>query len=116
MLIALAIAGCAPNSSSPVTSIPYLERRGEAVQLMVDGKPFLALAGELHNSSASTAAYMEPIFPFLKEGGLNTVLAVVSWEQIESQEDVFDCAATRFRYSACGYTIIKIQKLEYFEI
>jgi hypothetical protein len=28
----------------------------------VDGKPFLVLGGELHNSSASSLAYMEPIW------------------------------------------------------
>ena len=90
VLIVLAFAGCTPNNSPQKASIPYLERRGEAVQLIVDDKPYLILGGELHNSSASTAAYMEPIFPRLKEGNLNTVLAVVAWEQVEPQEGVFD--------------------------
>ena len=89
ILFALVFAGCTQNSSYNAP-IPSLERRGEAVQLIVDGKPFLVLGGELRNSSSSTAAYMEPFFPSLKEGGLNMVLAMVSWEQIEPEEGVFD--------------------------
>src|SRR5260370_31527774 len=34
-------------------SDPHLEKRGSATQLMVDGKPFLVLGGELQNSSSS---------------------------------------------------------------
>lgn len=33
---------------------------------------------------------MAPFWPQLKEAGINTVLAVVSWEQVEPQEGVFD--------------------------
>jgi hypothetical protein len=31
--------------------IPHLEKRGTVTQLIVDGKPYLALAGELSNYS-----------------------------------------------------------------
>lgn len=34
--------------------IPHLQKQGTATQLIVDGKPFLVLAGELHNSSATS--------------------------------------------------------------
>jgi beta-galactosidase GanA len=56
----------------------------------VDGKPFLMLAGELHNSSASSLEYMEPMWDKLVALGLNTVLATVSWELVEPQEGQFD--------------------------
>jgi beta-galactosidase GanA len=72
--------------TAPVNEIPHLARDGKATALMVDGKPFLMLAGELHNSSSSSLAYMEPEWPKLAAEGLNTVLMPVSWELVESQE------------------------------
>ena len=71
-------------------SQPHLESRHGATQLIVDGKPFLILGGELHNSSTSSRAYMEPIWPALAQRNLNTVLATVAWEFIEPQERPFD--------------------------
>jgi beta-galactosidase GanA len=67
-----------------------LAEAGTATQLIVDGKPFLALAGELGNNSATSLEYMKPVWPKLVEAKLNTVLAGVSWAQIEPQEGKFD--------------------------
>jgi hypothetical protein len=69
---------------------PHLETRNGVRQLIVDGKPFLILGGELHNSSSSSLAYMKPLWPILAEKKLNTVLAAVSWELIEPEEGKFD--------------------------
>jgi hypothetical protein len=69
--------------------MPHLETRHGVKQLIVDGKPFLVLSGELHNSSTSHA-YMEPVWPYLVQRNLNTVLAVISWEFLEPQEGRFD--------------------------
>ena len=57
--------------------------------LQADGKPWIAIAGEVHNSSSSNAAYMTKIWEKAKELGLNTLLLPVSWEQIEPREDQF---------------------------
>ena len=77
-------------SAQDASPIPYLQNKGKAVQLVVDDKPFLMIAGELHNSSSSTTSYMQPIWEKLVAGNLNTVLAAVGWQQIEPQEGVFD--------------------------
>jgi beta-galactosidase GanA len=69
---------------------PYLCKQGNAMQLVVDGRPFLILGGELHNSSSSNIEYMRPIWERLLALKLNTVLTPISWELIEPEEGVFD--------------------------
>jgi hypothetical protein len=69
---------------------PHLEKRGAATQLIVDGKPFLILGGELHNSSSSSLDYTKPLWPKLAAMGLNTVVTPLSWELIEPQEGAYD--------------------------
>lgn len=70
--------------------LPHLQRRGAATQLIVEGQPYLALAGELHNSSSTSRAYMEPIWPKLTAMHVNTVLAAVPWQNIEPVEGQYD--------------------------
>ena len=77
-------------STNGSTEIPHLRKQGGATQLIVDGKPFLVLAGELNNDSSSSLDYMKPIWPKLVQAKLNTVLAPVSWAQIEPEEGKFD--------------------------
>ena len=86
LLAACTVAPQGGTSNEP----PHLEKRGPVTQLIVKGEPYLALASELRNSSATSPAYMEPLWDNLKEGGMNTVLAVVQWEQVEPVEGQFD--------------------------
>jgi Domain of unknown function (DUF5597)/Beta-galactosidase len=79
-----------PFRDNSVRSLPRIEKNGSATQLFVDGKPYIMLAGELHNSSASNVEYMAPIWDKLSAMHLNTVISTVSWELIEPQEDNFD--------------------------
>jgi len=68
---------------------PRITRGNGPPQLLVDGKPFLMLGGELQNSSMTSARYMDTVWQPLKDSGLNTVLGCVTWEDIEPEEDVF---------------------------
>src|SRR5881398_3528358 len=61
-------------------SIPHLQKKDSATQLIVNNKPFLILGGELHNSSTSGADYMRSVWEQLKKKNLNTVVAPVYWE------------------------------------
>jgi beta-galactosidase GanA len=70
--------------------VPHLDAQGSAVHLIVHDAPMLIPGGELGNSSASSARYMEPHWPLLKRMHLNTVLAPVSWELIEPVEGAFN--------------------------
>jgi len=73
-----------------IMDIPHLRRVDGRRQLIVDGKPFIILGGEVHNSSSSSLAYMEPIWPRLVSLNLNTVLLPISWELIEPEEGKFN--------------------------
>ena len=90
---AVALLGCLADAQSvPTSSIPHFEKRGQATQLMVDGRPFLILAGELTNSASSSMEYMEPYWPKLAAANMNTVLAAVTWELVEPEPGRFDFA------------------------
>jgi beta-galactosidase GanA len=69
---------------------PAVRLENGASQLIVQGKPYLMLAGELGNSSAGTAAQADSILPRLAGLHFNTVLMPVSWDQVEPQEGRFD--------------------------
>lgn len=58
--------------------------------LEVKGKRFVALAGELHNSSSSDEAAMEAAWQKAEVLGMNTLAVPVSWELLEPEEGVFD--------------------------
>lgn len=64
--------------------------KGDAFSLIVDGKPYLILGGELGNSTASNIQKMREVWPRLKAMKLNTVLIPVYWELIEPIEGKFD--------------------------
>lgn len=90
ILICLISYSCSQQNQTPQKEIPHLEKRGKATQLIVDGKPFLVLGGELQNSSSSSREYMKEFWPRLDSSGLNTVLAAVEWSLVEPVEGKFD--------------------------
>lgn len=70
--------------------LPRVVLQDGASKLIVDGKPYLMLGGELGNSSAGTAAQADTILPRLASQHVNTVLMPVAWEQIEPTEGSYD--------------------------
>lgn len=100
--------------------IPYLKKENGKTQLIVDGKPFLILGGELSNSVSGSITHMLPtenpmprkaykmvngslgndgsedmdykesVWQQMEDLNVNTVLAAVSWEMIEPEEGKFD--------------------------
>ncbi len=85
----LVLLGCAPERDGRATA-PHLRVQGDATQLIVDGEPFLMLAGELGNSTPSSLAYLGERWQRLQALHLNTVLSPISWELIEPEEGRFD--------------------------
>ncbi|MDE3187360.1 MAG: DUF5597 domain-containing protein [Acidobacteriota bacterium] len=80
---------CAVGQGQPGTP-PQIRLDQNSGQLLVQGKPFLILGGELGNSSAGTAAHADSILPAMANLHLNTVLMPVAWEQVEPQEGTYD--------------------------
>ena len=87
IMLLLVTAGASAQKSS-------LRSQGDAVQLMVDGKPFIVLGGELGNSSAACASDIEANFDKLRRMGLNTVLVPAYWDLLEPVEGTFDFSLT----------------------
>ena len=88
--IALFALASALGAQQRDDGIPRLRKQGTASQLVVDGKPFLILGGELGNSTASDVERMRPMWTKLRAMNLNTVVAPVYWELLEPREGHFD--------------------------
>jgi hypothetical protein len=87
-LFALAVTASAQTPAA--APIPHLEKRGAATQLIVDGKPWLALAGETDNTASSDLAYMETAWPKIVKVNVNTVLVGIGWDWVEPEEGKYD--------------------------
>lgn len=97
ILIILMLTACRQQINTPVAGdenankqIPYLEKHGSAARLVVDGKPFLMISGELHNSTCGGFEYMRPVWKRMADKNLNSVIATVSWELVEPEEGHFN--------------------------
>jgi hypothetical protein len=62
-LTGIALLATVQGWAQNTPGMPRLQKQGTATQLIVDGKPFLALSGELANNAATSLDNMKPIWP-----------------------------------------------------
>ncbi len=68
---------------------PRLEKKDGRYALMVEGKPYLVLGGQIHNSSAWPSE-LPQVWESMEKLHANTIEAPAYWEQVEPQEGHFD--------------------------
>lgn len=70
---------------------PRFEEINGSLTLIVDNQPFIAYAGEIHNSNASNPKRMKDlVWDKIDTLNLNTLLVPVYWENIEKIEGTYD--------------------------
>ena len=79
------------SAAGAANNIPHLEKHGSVSQLIVDGKPYLILGGQIHNSSGWPSE-LPQVWESMAALHANTVAAPVYWEQLEAQQGHFDFA------------------------
>ena len=88
-LVVLLCVFFATASSSRAAEAPRLVSKDGRWALMVDGRPFLMLGGQLHNSSGWPSE-LPQVWESLAALHANTVEAPVYWEQVEARPGAFD--------------------------
>jgi hypothetical protein len=78
-----------PIAPAQSNDIPHLEKKDGRFALIVDGKPFLVLGGQINNSSAWPAT-LPAAWSAAEAMHANTVEAPVYWEQMEPTKGTFD--------------------------
>jgi hypothetical protein len=68
--------------------IPQLVKNDDKYTLMVDGKPFIMMGGQVGNNSAFSDR-MERVWPIMKAMNANMIQFPVYWDEIEPQEGQF---------------------------
>jgi len=68
--------------------MPQLVKQGRKFTLMVDGKPFIVLGGQVNNSSGWPGR-MQEIWPVFKKLNANTAEIPVYWEAVEPKPGEF---------------------------
>jgi len=70
-------------------SMPKIVEKDGRHALLVDGKPFLMLGGQVHNSSA-WPGMLPQVWTAVEQLHLNTLEVPIYWEQVEPQPAKFD--------------------------
>src|SRR5579875_2531663 len=84
-----AARGTPVNPDPAASPMPRLVEKDGRFALLVEGKPYMVLGGQINNSSAWPATLPE-VWPLLEKMHANTVEAPVYWEQMEPRPGTFD--------------------------
>ena len=88
-VVAAAILALTALTAVRAEEAPRVIERDGRYALLVDGKPYLALGGQIHNSSAWPSE-LSQVWESMAALHANTIEAPVYWEQIEAQPGKFD--------------------------
>ncbi|HLI03687.1 MAG TPA: DUF5597 domain-containing protein [Terracidiphilus sp.] len=88
-LCILAMLAAAAFQAARAAEAPRIEKKDGRYALIVDGRPFLVLGGQIHNSSAWPSE-LPQVWESMAALHANTIEAPVYWEQMEPREGQFD--------------------------
>ena len=88
-LAAALLFACAVLPLAHAVDAPQLVQKDGRYALMVEGRPYLILGGQIHNSSAWPSE-LPQVWQSMAALHANTLEAPVYWEQFEPQEGRFD--------------------------
>src|SRR6516162_6835846 len=85
---AIAILAFTALTAVRAEEAPRVIEKDGRYAFLVDGKPYLALGGQIHNSSAWPSE-LSQVWESMAALHANTIEAPVYWEQIEAQRGKF---------------------------
>jgi len=88
--------------------IPHLEKRDGMTKLIVDGHPFICIAGELSNTASSDREATKATIARLAQANFNTILTVVSWDLVEPEEGKFDFSMIDYQIEAARANNVRL--------
>ncbi|HUN84787.1 MAG TPA: DUF5597 domain-containing protein [Terracidiphilus sp.] len=88
-IAAVALLGCLASLCAFAAEAPQIVKKDGRYALLVDGRPYLVLGGQIHNSSAWPSE-LPQVWESMAALHANTIEAPVYWEQLEPQEGHFD--------------------------